>query len=82
VAGILGTSHSGVNNFSPYINLYVGLYTKLDVFFNNQPLVLADKVKQSKLRILKFIDPVHGFDKPVSRSYQPVIGIINCLTGV
>jgi hypothetical protein len=52
------------------------------VFFNNQPWVLADKVKQSKLRVLKFIDPVHGFDKPVSRSYQPVIGIINCLTGV
>jgi len=46
------------------------------------PLVLADKIKQSKLRILKIIDPVHGLDKPVSRSYLPVIEIINCLTGV
>jgi hypothetical protein len=68
VAGILGRSHIGVNNFSPYL----GSYTELGVLINNQCLTLADKAKQSKLRLLKFIDPVHGLDKPVSRSYRPI----------
>jgi hypothetical protein len=52
------------------------------VFSNNQRLALADKAKQSKLRILKFIDSVHGLDKPVSHSYRPVTEGINGLTGV
>ena len=61
---------------------FLTLYTRLGVFSNNQRLALADKAKQSKLRILKFIDPVHGLDKPVSHSYRQVIEGINGLTGV
>jgi hypothetical protein len=38
------------------------------VVINNQCLTLADKAKKSKLRLIAFIDPVHGLDKPVSRS--------------
>ena len=68
MAGILGRSHIGVNNFSPYL----GSRSELGVLINNQCLMLADKAKQSKLRLLKFIDPVHGLDKPVSRSYRPI----------
>jgi hypothetical protein len=64
VPRILGSSHIGVNNFSRYL----GSYTELGVLINNQCLTLADKAKKSKLRVIAFIDPVHGLDKPVSRS--------------
>ena len=39
-------------------------------YFINLWLALADKVKQSKLRILNFIEPVHGLNDPMSGNYR------------
>ena len=39
-------------------------------YFINLLLALADKVKQSKLRILNFIEPVHGLNDPMSGNYR------------
>jgi len=59
---------------------YIGLYTKLGLFINNQRLMLADRAKQSKLQLLKSIDLVHSLDRPMSHSYRPAIEAINWLT--
>jgi len=47
------------------------MYTKLGGSSNNLRLALADKVKQSKLRLVKFIDAIQGLGRPMGGSYRP-----------